>query len=124
MNNVYRLVAVQESKVRGMQLGKKNEKSLYDAIKHDENIPDSPKVVELNAERTKTPQNISSAPVQITIEEKITLTCEKDGGIQNMEIKGDLVFKVNNVENGLCRINTSIQSDLGVQFKVRFLSLL
>lgn len=107
-----------------MQLGTKKDNSLYDAIKQDENIPDSIELVAKVVEKMKQVKQVFSDPVQITIEEKITLTCERDGGIKNMEIKGDLVFKVNDGNFGLCKINTTIQPELGVQFKVLILNLI
>ncbi|KAJ1502783.1 Coatomer subunit delta [Coelomomyces lativittatus] len=59
-----------------------------------------------------------SVPVNIVLEEKLTATVHRDGGLQNMEVKGDLQVQVN--QPSLDRMSvcvTTLHPQEGIQFK-------
>lgn len=51
-----------------------------------------------------TPSGASNEKVHIKVEEKISLTCGKDGGVQNLEVLGVLSVRVNSEEDGKIKI--------------------
>lgn len=54
------------------------------------------------------------------VEEKITLTCGRDGGLQNMEVIGMITLRVSDEKNGRIRLNISNNDKRGVQLQVTF----
>lgn len=58
------------------------------------------------------------------MEEKITLTCGRDGGLQNMEIIGMITLRVSDEKNGRIRLYINNNDKRGVQLQVRFACLL
>jgi len=55
--------------------------------------------------------------VQINIEEKIIVLANRDGGIQNLEIKGDLLLRVNDPNKTMITLIVTPNEDKNVQFK-------
>lgn len=56
--------------------------------------------------------------VHLRIEEKITLTCGRDGGLQNMEILGMITLRVSEEKNGRIRLLITNNDKQGVQLQV------
>lgn len=61
----------------------------------------------------------SSFPFVVTIEEKINLLAHKDGGIDSMEVKGDLLVRVNDEHGSKANIKLDLsKKDSRLQLKV------
>ncbi|XP_063059583.1 archain 1a [Engraulis encrasicolus] len=63
------------------------------------------------------PAPVSTESVHLRVEEKITLTCGRDGGLQNMEILGMVTLRVADDKNGRIRIALSNNDKKGVQLQ-------
>lgn len=56
--------------------------------------------------------------VHLKIEEKISLTCGRDGGLQNMELLGIITLRVSDDKNGRIRLHIINNDKRGVQLQV------
>lgn len=56
--------------------------------------------------------------VHLRVEEKITLTCGRDGGLQNMEVLGMITLRVSDEKNGRIRLMVNNGDKKGVQLQV------
>jgi hypothetical protein len=56
---------------------------------------------------------VAQGPVHIKVEEKITLEATRDGGLENMEVKGIIFAAVNDPTYSKIKINTSTSGDKG-----------
>ncbi|XP_077312955.1 coatomer subunit delta [Lithobates pipiens] len=61
------------------------------------------------------PAHIDS--VHLKIEEKITLTCSRDGGLQNMEVHGLIMLRVADDKFGRIRVHVDNEDKKGVQLQ-------
>lgn len=52
------------------------------------------------------------------VEEKISLTCGRDGGLQNMEVLGMITLRVSDEKNGRIRLKVNNNDKKGVQLQV------
>lgn len=52
------------------------------------------------------------------IEEKINMTCGKDGGVQNLEVLGVLSVKISSEEDGKIRIAVRNNDNRNLQIQV------
>lgn len=102
--------------VKGMQLGRKTKASdMFEAIKSETNLEDVP-----TPTGTPTTQPISRVPmdsVHVQIEEKIILVVNRDGGVQTMEVKGDLTLRVTDPEKAKIRMAVLYTQDPNLQLK-------
>ncbi len=57
--------------------------------------------------------------VHMRVEEKITLTCGRDGGLQNMEVVGMITLRVSDEKNGRIRLKVNNNDKRGLQLQVR-----
>ena len=64
------------------------------------------------------PLYLSTSSVHLRVEEKITLTCGRDGGLQNMEILGMVTLRVTDDKGGRIRIVLNNNDKKGVQLQV------
>ncbi|KAJ3157593.1 Coatomer subunit delta [Geranomyces michiganensis] len=108
---------------KGMQLGRKqNDSSFVNTIKADEGIPDSMPV------QLPSPTHggfaapvhhpaVSTESIHITLEEKIVVIANRDGGLQNMEIKGDMQLKISDPSRAQLRVALDMKQDPNVQYK-------
>lgn len=67
------------------------------------------------------PVHASSKGVHIVVDEKIVATADKDGGLQSLEIKGDVLLKVLDSSKACVRLTTASSGDPSIQFKVSLL---
>ncbi|KAJ3302735.1 Coatomer subunit delta [Kappamyces sp. JEL0829] len=122
---------------RGMQLGKKsNTNSLLETLKAEDGGVRSSvaqqEVLQASAalHETPSPQRFqapaaASQPfaaldqeaVHINIEEKISATANRDGGIQSMEVNGTMLLKVNDASKAKITVQIGYQPDPSLQFK-------
>ncbi|XP_017316050.1 archain 1a [Ictalurus punctatus] len=63
------------------------------------------------------PAPANTESVHLRIEEKITLTCGRDGGLQNMEILGMITLRVSEEKNGRIRLLITNNDKQGVQLQ-------
>ncbi|KAF4073096.1 hypothetical protein AMELA_G00254810 [Ameiurus melas] len=63
------------------------------------------------------PAPANTESVHLRIEEKITLTCGRDGGLQNMEILGMITLRVSDEKNGRIRLLINNNDKQGVQLQ-------
>ena len=56
--------------------------------------------------------------VHLRVEEKITLTCGRDGGLQNMEVIGMVTLRVTDEKNGRIRLIINNNDNKGLQLQV------
>ncbi|KAL3899985.1 MAG: hypothetical protein SGCHY_001664 [Lobulomycetales sp.] len=115
---------------KGMVLGKKTKDSeLVEAIKTEEGVneyhapsqPDQtgPSSGYASADRRRSSASSSATQegVHITVEEKISVTANRDGGLQNMEVKGDMVLKVTDPNSALIKVTMGMSGDSNIQYK-------
>ncbi|ORZ11048.1 Mu homology domain-containing protein [Lobosporangium transversale] len=116
--------AAPATKARGMQLGRKqNNTDLFESLRSEvESVPVS---------QQQQPQHVPaqsnySAPTQpdfpmesvhVHIEEKITMVANRDGGLENMEVKGDLMLRVSDPSFTKISLSLSHLDDSSIQFK-------
>lgn len=58
-----------------------------------------------------------NAPVQIIIEEKVSVNLNNDGGLNSMEVKGDLYLKISDAKAAHSKIGLVAGENPGFQFK-------
>ncbi|GAA6103326.1 archain 1a isoform X1 [Tachysurus ichikawai] len=63
------------------------------------------------------PAPANTESVHLRIEEKITLTCGRDGGLQNMEVLGMIILRVSDEKNGRIRLLINNGDKRGVQLQ-------
>lgn len=56
--------------------------------------------------------------VHLRVEEKIALTCGRDGGLQNMEVLGMVTLRVTDDKNGRIRLIVNNNDNKGLQLQV------
>ncbi|TPX58281.1 hypothetical protein PhCBS80983_g03224 [Powellomyces hirtus] len=109
---------------KGMQLGRKqNDSAFVNTIKHDEGIPDV--VPQLPSPVTNSggfaaPVHhpaVSTESVHVALEEKIIVIANRDGGLQTMEVKGDMQLKVSDPSRAHLRVALDMKQDPNVQYK-------
>ncbi|ORX98913.1 clathrin adaptor, mu subunit [Basidiobolus meristosporus CBS 931.73] len=67
-------------------------------------------------EQISSPQ-IPTESVHIQIEERISVVADRDGGLQNMEVKGDLVLRVSDPDLAHLKLILNPLTKEGIQFK-------
>lgn len=55
------------------------------------------------------------------IEEKISLTCGRDGGLQNMELHGMIMMHISDEKFARIRLHVENEDKRGVQLQVKWL---
>ncbi|KAM4703719.1 coatomer subunit delta [Rhinophrynus dorsalis] len=63
------------------------------------------------------PPPVNMESVHMKIEEKITLTCSRDGGLQNMEVHGLVMLRVTDDKFGRIRVHIDNEDKKGVQLQ-------
>lgn len=63
------------------------------------------------------PAPVHTESVHLRVEEKITLTCGRDGGLQNMEVIGMITLRVTDDKNGRIRLHVNNNDKRGVQLQ-------
>jgi coatomer subunit delta len=103
---------------KGLQLGHKPKTAeLFEAVSEESGISlVTPPV--LSKSTSPIPVvNVPSDGVHLLLEERITLIANKDGGLRSMEVKGDMVLRIGNMENGHIKILTQAREEHGLQIK-------
>ena len=101
----------------GMQLGKPKDRQGVDLMQQmaDEGELLGPEVgVTPAAAKSGVGQN---APIQLVVDEKLTVTMSRDGGVQGMEVKGELRLLITDATYGRVAVPVKLGSNAGFQFK-------
>jgi hypothetical protein len=101
-----------------MQLGKKPKASdLMESLRSDVDLEtmSSP----ASARGTTAPVHaVHMEAVHISIDERISATIKRDGGVDSLEIKGDMTLKVSDPAKAKVRLEINgVNEDSGIQFK-------
>lgn len=95
------------SKAKGMQLGRKPKAAdLFEAIKPDVEEP-------LIAPTKHTNQD----SVHIDIEERVSVVANKDGGLEQMEVRGVLTLKISDPASARISLALKANDESSIQFK-------
>ncbi|KAI8384449.1 uncharacterized protein BYT42DRAFT_612150 [Radiomyces spectabilis] len=105
------------SKARGMQLGRKPKTAdLFEAMKTEVEEP-------LLKSSSSSFSGVSSAvnknheSVHVTIEEHVSMTANRDGDLEQLEVKGVLTLRVADPNNARVRLALRSADDSAIQFK-------
>ncbi|KAF9544616.1 Coatomer subunit delta [Mortierella hygrophila] len=111
------------TKARGMQLGRKqNNNDLFESLRSEVEAAPAPQQYQQQAPA----QSSYSAPaepafpmesVHVQIEEKITMVANRDGGLESMEVKGDLMLRVSDPSRAKISLALRHLEDPNIQFK-------
>ena len=107
---------------KGMQLGSKNrQSSLFETIKADEGIADSPPVAAAPQITPQLPspvhEPVHEEAVHVVVEEKVSAVINRDGGVQSFELNGSMTLKINDASKARLKVNVSHPGDPSIQFK-------
>ncbi|KAI9197456.1 uncharacterized protein BJ171DRAFT_519581 [Polychytrium aggregatum] len=105
---------------KGMQLGKKaKDMSLLEEIKSDEGIQELSGTAQASAvgPAAGAQSSASQESVHVSVTEKIAATFNRDGGLQNLEIKGDMTLRVSDPDSSRLRLIMQLMPDSSVQYK-------
>ena len=104
---------------KGLQLGHKPKTAeLFEAVSEEAGISlVTPPMLSAKSTSPIPVVNIPSDGVHLLLEERITLVANKDGGLRSMEIKGDMILRIGNMENGHIRVLTQAKEEHGLQIK-------
>eukprot|EP01119_Soliformovum_irregulare_P014866 TRINITY_DN4104_c0_g1_i1.p1 TRINITY_DN4104_c0_g1~~TRINITY_DN4104_c0_g1_i1.p1 ORF type:complete len:510 (-),score=182.22 TRINITY_DN4104_c0_g1_i1:193-1581(-) len=100
---------------KGLQLGRGKKTTDYSQVLKEENISDT------SSQRGVAPvvsEAVSSSPAHIELLEKIVVQVENDGGLQNMEVKGELNITCNDSKLAKMQVHISQGANQGFQFKL------
>lgn len=57
-------------------------------------------------------------PIGVTVEEKITVLLNREGALEQLEVKGNLYVSVNDPSSACCRLKLRSSTANGVTFQV------
>lgn len=105
---------------KALKLGAKGKEvdNFVDKLKSEGETIMSSSMGKRTSEATKVhapPINMES--VHMKIEEKITLTCGRDGGLQNMELHGMIMLRISDDKYGRIRLHVENEDKKGVQLQ-------
>eukprot|EP01116_Phalansterium_solitarium_P013258 TRINITY_DN3050_c0_g1_i1.p1 TRINITY_DN3050_c0_g1~~TRINITY_DN3050_c0_g1_i1.p1 ORF type:complete len:553 (+),score=210.21 TRINITY_DN3050_c0_g1_i1:109-1659(+) len=103
----------------GMKLGSKGgaKPSLLSQVLKEENVFDEPPSRGSPAASSQASAPVSSAKVQITLSEKIAMVAKNDGGLDSLEVKGELSVQVNDPNLARLKLHISQGDNRDFQFK-------
>jgi hypothetical protein len=107
---------------KGMQLGRKStQSSLFENIKQAEGVrefTEPPPRVETRAQpESPLEEQLTQEGIHFLVEEKISVTANRDGGLENMVVNGTMTLKVNDPSQTKLQVQVGYQNDPSLQFK-------
>lgn len=109
------------SSKKGMSLGKtKKQDSLFDSLRAEGEVVDAPMVRVKGANAAAVAAYIPpSQAIHLSTIEKLNLTVSRDGGIQSMEVKGDLMLRITDSSKAAVtiQVSTGDAEQNGIQFR-------
>ena len=103
-----------------MQLSKgKSKGGDYSKVLQEENVPDTP-VVTSNANTNQNTNDLipAGSKIHTSVQERIVLVAENDGGLKNLEVKGELSLTVFDPNCAKIKVHVSQGENGEFQFKV------
>ncbi|CAG8667937.1 3415_t:CDS:2, partial [Acaulospora colombiana] len=92
------------SKAKGMQLGRKQKGAdLFEAVKNEVGFEES-----TEKSNVRGTSSVPMESVHISIAEKISLQANRDGGLENLEVKGDMELTIS--DPNMTRIKISVRA--------------
>lgn len=102
------------SKAKGMQLGRKPKAAdLFEAIKPDVEEP----LISSHQQHQQQRAASNQESVHIDIEERVSVTANKDGGLESMEVRGVLTLKISDPAHARISLALQQSDDPAIQFK-------
>lgn len=107
-----------------MQLGRKqNNTDLFESLRSEVESEAPVPAQQYQAQVSQVysaPQEpaIHMESIHVHIEEKITVVANRDGGLENMEVKGDLMLRVSDPARAKISLSLRHLEDSNIQFKV------
>eukprot|EP00735_Rhodelphis_limneticus_P009569 TRINITY_DN2820_c0_g1::TRINITY_DN2820_c0_g1_i1::g.5768::m.5768 TRINITY_DN2820_c0_g1::TRINITY_DN2820_c0_g1_i1::g.5768 ORF type:complete len:541 (-),score=153.12,sp/Q5ZL57/COPD_CHICK/41.06/5e-134,Adap_comp_sub/PF00928.16/6.4e-28,Clat_adaptor_s/PF01217.15/0.00022 TRINITY_DN2820_c0_g1_i1:103-1680(-) len=105
---------------KGLQLGKakKTTDDFYEAMKAEGAVMETPVATESKkAGAAPSAAKVSTADIRIVVDEKLLLVMNRDGGVENMEIKGEMALTVSNPDTAAIILNLEQGESSAFQFK-------
>ncbi|KAJ3294296.1 Coatomer subunit delta [Borealophlyctis nickersoniae] len=103
---------------KGMQLGRKAKDTiLMDSIKAEEGLDENPPMSAGAGASVHHNPVIATESVHLAVEEKVVVIANRDGGLQSMEVKGDLMLRVSDPGRAQIRVALKVQQDPNIQYK-------
>lgn len=111
------------SKTSGMKLGgggsTNTSKSFMDAMAAEDDLKEIPPMssaVQAVA-KPEVAATVSHDPIGAVVEEKITVLLNREGALEQLEVKGNLFVSVNDVNSGCCRLKLRTSNANGIAFQ-------
>ncbi|ORX57350.1 clathrin adaptor, mu subunit [Piromyces finnis] len=101
---------------KGMQLGHKNNNNVNDLVSQMQEEVSNQAIAEQMASASNEPST-PTEPVHAIISEKISLAATHDGGLENLEIKGDMILRISDPNSTRLRIQLNNSFNRNFQFK-------
>ncbi|CAG8573974.1 2748_t:CDS:10 [Ambispora leptoticha] len=96
------------SKAKGMQLGRKQKTvDLFEAVKVETGFEEITEKTNVRSSTTAV-SKVPTESVHISISEKISLVANRDGGLENLEVKGDVKLTIS--DPNLTRIKLAVEA--------------
>jgi coatomer subunit delta len=110
------------AKTSGMKLGgggKSSGKSFLDAMAAEDDLKEIPPMsAPVQAMAPPTPTiAVSSDPIGVVVEEKLSVVLNRDGTLEQLEVKGSLFVSVNDQDSAACRLKLRSSNANGVSFQ-------
>ena len=113
---------------KGMQLGKSQKKAdvFLDAMRAEGEVVEDPRSASGAGSRSGASAGAGGAgaqpaapadPVQVDVDEKITVLLKNDGGVENVEVLGTMSLVVHSEEEAAIRVKIATGENKGFQFK-------
>ena len=109
------------SKAAGMKLGApKAGKSFMDAMAAEDDLKEIPPMSApvQNAPKPEPVAAVSSDPIGVVVEEKISVVLNREGAVEQLEVKGNLYVSVNDPNSACCRLKLRSTGANGITFQV------
>ncbi|KAI8065943.1 coatomer subunit delta [Gongronella butleri] len=104
------------SKARGMKLGRKPKTAdLFEAIKTEVEEP-IPRPI-AGTRQPAAPSQAHHENVHVSIEERVSMLANVDGGLEQLDVKGVLTLKIADASMGRIRLQLEAIDDPAIQFK-------
>ncbi|EQC41760.1 hypothetical protein SDRG_00623 [Saprolegnia diclina VS20] len=117
-------LSVATSKTSGMKLGgSKPGNSFLDAMAAEDDLKEIPPMAMAAASmpapsaKPEPAAAVSMEPVGIAIEEKISVSLNRDGAVEQLEVKGSLYVAGNDPEAAVCRLHLRHSNANGINFQ-------
>ncbi|KAG0361576.1 Coatomer subunit delta [Podila minutissima] len=112
------------TKARGMQLGRKqNNTDLFESLRSEVESEAPAPAQQYQAQASQAAYSAPQEPaihmesVHVHIEEKISVVANRDGGLESMEVKGDLMLRVSDPARSKISLSLRHLEDSNIQFK-------